>query len=99
MTCCQGVPLSRMTLERRFRKYLGRSPHAEIRAVQLARAKQLLTETEHPIHRVARLVGFEHAEYFNVVFKREVGESPGRSAQNAIVLIGVSQRSTVRRME
>ena len=29
----QGVPLSRMTLERRFRKYLGRSPHAEIRAV------------------------------------------------------------------
>ena len=44
----QGIPLSRMTLERRFRKYLGRSPHAEIRAVQIARAKQLLIETEHP---------------------------------------------------
>ena len=34
----QGVPMSRMTLERRFRKYLGHSPHAEIRAVQVARA-------------------------------------------------------------
>jgi len=74
----QGVPLSRMSLERRFRKYLGRSPHAEIRAVQLARAKQLLTETEHPIHRIAQLVGFEHTEYFNVIFKREVGQPPGR---------------------
>jgi LacI family transcriptional regulator len=74
----QYVPLSRMSLERRFRKYLGRSPHAEIRTVQLARAKQLLTETEHPIHRIAQLVGFEHTEYFNVIFKREVGQPPGR---------------------
>jgi len=74
----QGVPLSRMSLERRFRKYLGRSPHAEIRAVQLARAKQLLIETEHPIHRIAQLVGFEHTEYFNVLFKREVGRPPGQ---------------------
>jgi LacI family transcriptional regulator len=73
----QGVPLSRMTLERRFRKYLGHSPHAEIRAVQLGRAKQLLAETEHPIHRIAQLVGFGHPEYFSVVFKREVGLSPG----------------------
>jgi LacI family transcriptional regulator len=74
----QSVPLSRMAVERRFRKYLGRSPHAEIRAVQLARAKQLLAETDHPIHRIAQLAGFEHAEYFNVLFKREVGQPPGQ---------------------
>jgi LacI family transcriptional regulator len=73
-----SVPLSRMSLERRFRKYLGRSPHAEIRAVQVARAKQLLAETEHPVHRIAQLVGFEHTEYFNVLFKREVGRTPGQ---------------------
>ncbi|MHC5542887.1 substrate-binding domain-containing protein, partial [Singulisphaera rosea] len=71
------IPMSRMTLERRFRKYLGHSPHAEIRAVQVGRAKQLLAETEHSVHRIAQLVGFEHPEYFNVVFKREVGLSPG----------------------
>ncbi len=73
----QGIPMSRMTLERRFRKYLGHSPHAEIRAVQVGRARQLLAETEHAIHRIAQLVGFEYPEYFNVVFKREVGISPG----------------------
>jgi LacI family transcriptional regulator len=79
----QGVPLSRMTLERRFRKYLGHSPHAEIRAVQLGRAKQLLAETSHAIHRIAQLVGFEYPEYFNVVFKREVGLSPGEYRRRA----------------
>jgi LacI family transcriptional regulator len=74
----KSVPLSRMALERRFRKYLGHSPHGEIRAVQVARAKQLLVETEHPVHRIAQLVGFEHPEYFNVLFKREVGRPPGQ---------------------
>ena len=71
------VLISRSTLERNFRLYLGRSPQAEIRAVQLARAKQLLAETDHPIHRIAELVGYRHVEYFNVVFKREIGQTPG----------------------
>jgi LacI family transcriptional regulator len=71
------VSLSRSTLERRFRSYLGHSPQAEIRAVQLTRAKQLLVQTDHTIHRIAELVGFEHTEYFNVVFKRDLGQTPG----------------------
>jgi LacI family transcriptional regulator len=75
------VPLSRSTLERRFRKYLGRSPQAEIRAVQLQRAKQLLAETDHATRRIAELVGFEHPEYFNVVFKRVFGRTPGQFRQ------------------
>lgn len=72
------VSISRSTLERNFRSYLGRSPQAEIRAAQLARAKQLLAETEHSIHLIAELVGYEHVEYFNVVFKREIGQTPGQ---------------------
>jgi LacI family transcriptional regulator len=75
------VELSRSTLDRRFRAYLGRSPQAEIRSVQLDRAKHLLVETDHPIHRIAELVGFEHHEYFNVLFKREVGRTPGQYRQ------------------
>jgi LacI family transcriptional regulator len=77
------VPLSRSTLERRFRKYLGRSPQAEIRAVQIRRAQQLLAETDHPMHRISELVGYEHVEYFNVAFKRECGRTPGRFRQEA----------------
>lgn len=87
---CQGisvsdvlrhVPASRSVLERRFRKYLGRSPQEEIRQVQLKRTRQLLVETELPLERIAALVGFAHPEYLSVVFKRETGLSPGRYRQ------------------
>ncbi len=89
---CQGItvddvldkiPLSRSTLERRFRKYLRRSPQAEIRIVQLNRAKQLLAETDHALHRIAEIVGYEHAEYFNVAFKRAFDCTPGQFRRNA----------------
>jgi len=56
----------------------GTLSQSEIHAVRLTRAKQLLVETDHAIHRVAELVGFEHPEYFNVVFKREIGRTPGQ---------------------
>src|SRR5262249_19031201 len=72
------VPLSRTILERRFRKYLGRSPQSEIRAVQLKRVKQPLAETELNLPRVAELAGYEHPDYLNVVYKRETGQTPGQ---------------------
>jgi LacI family transcriptional regulator len=77
------VLISRSGLERKFRSYLARSPQAEIRAIQLARAKQLLAATDHPIHRIAELVGYQHIEYFNVAFKREVGQTPGQYRRRA----------------
>lgn len=79
----EHVPLSRTALERRFRRDLGRSPQAEIRGVQLRRAKELLTQTDFKMDRIAELTGFEHPEYFNVVFKREVGRTPGRFRREA----------------
>lgn len=72
------VPLSRTILERRFRKYLGRSPQAEIRVVQLKRVKQLLAETDLSLERIADLAGYQHPEYLSVVFKRETGQTPGQ---------------------
>lgn len=84
---CQGltiadmlreIPLSRSVLERRFRKFLGHSPQAEIRKVKIKRVKQLLTESDLTLERIANLTGFEHPEYLNVLFRREVGETPGR---------------------
>ncbi len=77
------VPLSRTVMERQFRKYLGRSPQAEIRAVQLKRARELLVQTDMGLAHIARLVGFEHPEYLSVVFKRESGETPGEYRRRA----------------
>ncbi len=68
---------SRSQLEKKFRRYIGRSPQAEIRRVQMARVKQLLTETDYPLKRIAEITGFEHVEYMCVVFKRITSETPG----------------------
>ncbi len=78
------VPVSRSLLERRFRKYLNRSPQAEIRNVQIKRIKELLAATDLPLERIAALTGFEHPEYMSVVFKRETGDTPGRFRRNAV---------------
>jgi len=69
---------TRARLEHGFRFFLGRSPQAEIRRIRIARIKQLLTETDLPLKQIAVLTGFEHVEYLNVSFKRDVGETPGR---------------------
>ncbi len=77
------VPLSRSMLERRFRKYLRRSPQREIRNVQIKRIKQLLAETDLTLEQIAQLAGFVHPEYMSVVFKREVGSTPGQYRRQA----------------
>lgn len=91
-TACRGitvndvlrsVPQSRTMLERKFRKFLGRSPQAEIRHVQIKRARQLLAETDLKLERIAELTGFQHPEYLSVVFKREVGQTPGEFRRSA----------------
>lgn len=68
---------SRSQLEKKFRRYIGRSPQAEIRRVQVEKIRQLLFETNFPLKKIAELAGFEHVEYMCVVFKRLTGESPG----------------------
>ncbi len=71
------VLISRSSLERRFRKEVGLSPQGMIRQTQVKRAQQLLVETDLSLDQIAPLVGFKHAEHFSVVFKRQVGQTPG----------------------
>ncbi|HKB92460.1 MAG TPA: XylR family transcriptional regulator [Opitutaceae bacterium] len=71
------VPASRSQLEKKFRQFIGRSPQAEIRHVQIGKVKQLLFETDFPLKKIAELTGFEHPEYMSVVFKRMTNFSPG----------------------
>jgi LacI family transcriptional regulator, galactose operon repressor len=89
---CQGIHVdevvrhafaSRSQLEKKFRRYLGRSPQAEIRRVQVAKIRQLLLETDFPLKRIAELAGFEHMEYMCVLFKRLTGASPGSFRRKA----------------
>ena len=71
------MTISRRQLERRFRQALGRSILDEILRNRLDRARQLLLETELTLPQIATACGFSSASYFNVVFSKAVGNTPG----------------------
>jgi LacI family transcriptional regulator len=71
------VSASRRSLETRFRKALGRSPHEEILRAKLSRAKRLLRETSNTLDRVAEESGFGSLQRFHSAFKAAENVSPG----------------------
>ncbi|MEM8913960.1 MAG: DNA-binding transcriptional regulator [Planctomycetota bacterium] len=79
----ESVDVSRSTLERQVRRYLGRTPQQEIRHVQLKRVRQLLRTTNLSAEQIAHRAGFDHPEYMHYVFKRDLGMTPGQYRQNA----------------
>jgi LacI family transcriptional regulator len=68
--------LSRRSLEHRFKKLIGRTPHEEIQRVRLNSVKRLLSETELSIAAIAERSGYEHGEYMTAVFRRVTGLTP-----------------------
>jgi len=69
------VPLDRRRLERFFQNKLGRTPHDEIRRVQLERAKYLLAKTDLTINQVAARCGI-YPQNFARVFHQTIGQKP-----------------------
>ena len=72
-----AVRLSRVTLERKFKKVLGQTPKEKISLVQIQNVMDLLSTTEHPLAIIADLTGFNHLETMCNVFKRKTGRTPG----------------------
>ena len=72
----EHLDLSRSTLERRFRQYLGRSVDREIFRQRMGYAKSLLLETDLPVNVIARRIGFHCFEYFFRTFKKITGMTP-----------------------
>lgn len=77
------VPLTRRALETRFQALFGRTPHEEIIRLRVQQIQNLLIETELPLHKIARMTGFEHEEYMSVVFRRATGSPPGTFRRTA----------------
>lgn len=65
----EAVPLSRRTLERRFREVLGCSIHDEITRAYLERAKHLLVSTRDPLKWIATRAGFSSPQRLSRVFR------------------------------
>lgn len=71
-----AVPVSRRSLERRFRRHLRRGIWEEIRRVHLERAQMLLTDTDLPMSVVAQRSGFSDSRQLSIVFRQETGHTP-----------------------
>ena len=70
--------MSHTTLYERFQAALGLPPHQAILKTKLDRVKNLLKQTDLSLEQIAEHAGFNHAEYMQVAFKREVGTTPGK---------------------
>lgn len=70
--------LSISALERRFKRYLSKTPKQFIREFRLEKARQLLVETSVPIAEVAYECGFSDHSYFSRHFKIMFHELPSQ---------------------
>ena len=71
-----AFPITRRSLERRFRATLGRSIDEEIWRLRLDRAKRLIVGTNSTIGAIAASSGFSNDKHFYKVFRRSVGMTP-----------------------
>ncbi|HTU17056.1 MAG TPA: XylR family transcriptional regulator [Gemmataceae bacterium] len=70
--------LSASSLERRFLRFLGRTPKEEIVRVRLQRVVELLAEPDLSLTSIASRTGFKHPEYLSAVFKNKFGMTLGQ---------------------
>jgi AraC family transcriptional regulator len=73
-TCGLGTK----TFLRSFRASCGTSPYQYVIAVRVERAKRLLEERSMGIAEIALRCGFSHQEHLTRMFRRLVGQTPGR---------------------
>lgn len=68
--------MSNSTAYRKFMKSIGRSPHNEIRRIQINRVKELLTSTNLTVNAIAKRSGFVNVRYLTQAFRNITGQTP-----------------------
>ena len=66
-----------------FKKETGFSPVQYIINRRIGEAQTLLLHTNFSVTKIAKQVGYENANYFNILFKKNTGVSPGKFRQIA----------------
>ena len=79
--------ISRATLDRLFRKYVGLPLHKIIVDFKLNNAISLLKYTDKSILEISLLCGFENEVYFYSFFKKHTGHSPSNFRKNHLTNI------------
>jgi len=70
-------PVSRRTLSRRFARFVGHSPAAEIRQARLRQARQLVASSRLSVTEIAAACGYADLPHMNRAFQKAYGDSPG----------------------
>jgi len=71
------MTISRATLERRFERFLSRSPKDEILRLRLNRVRELLADSEDTLAEIADATGFSSVAHLSVAFKNATSVPPG----------------------
>lgn len=74
---CEGIHCNRMTLQRRFQKELGRSPHEEIMRRRLELARDKMMKTKDSVTTIALECGYTDSAHLTRLFKASHGVTPG----------------------
>ncbi|MDO4575121.1 MAG: XylR family transcriptional regulator [Planctomycetia bacterium] len=82
----EQLQVNSKTLQRRFRKSLGRTVHEEIIIAQLQRAVELLHKTDLSLKTIARRCGFTSDSYLISVYKKYFHETPRQSQKRKSTL-------------
>lgn len=73
---CQHLNISKSVLYKSFKKQLNISPNQYINEKKIAKAKDLINNTEMPIKEIADNLGFTNTTYFYKLFKKTTGITP-----------------------
>ena len=65
-----------------FKQYFNQNFTAYLTEYRIKKAKELLSNTNHSIKDVSRMVGYTDSNYFAKIFKRLVGEIPSKYREN-----------------
>ncbi|QRG66581.1 response regulator transcription factor [Brevibacillus choshinensis] len=76
-TLADFVHLNPIYLSQLFKAQTGENVSDYVTRMRMKRAKQLLRETSLKIYDISRLVGYQSPKHFMIVFKKEVGMTPG----------------------
>lgn len=80
----QSLALDESYLSRLFVRFAKQNLNVYLNDLRVRHAHELLTETDAPIHQIAKHCGFTNSGYFIRVFKNHFGMPPGKHRTHAI---------------
>ena len=80
---CKKFEISKSYLSSCFMKATGHTLFQYKLSLQLEEAKRLCRETRHSYDKIAELTGFSSGNYFRLIFKKHVGQTPKQHRYNS----------------